>query len=433
MRLRLLLVPVSFAAVLSLMPSVSARSTDARLAALAPAVRKNLEQAIIPFWYPQSIDREHGGFVLAFDRTGQPTGRPAKMIVSQARMVWTFARLARLGYRPSEMLPAATQGFRFLADRMWDRELGGFYWEVDATGETVTDPEKYMYGQSFALYALSEYYRATHDQAALDLATRTFDLIVQHGRDEQFGGYFEYRARDWSAPGVPHPSHIGGPVGAKLMNTHLHLLEAFAEYYRATRSTRARDRLLELIAIESNSVVRKRLTACTDQYTRDWTPILEGSSARVSYGHDLENIWLLADAVDTAGESNHLYLDLYKSLYAYSRRFGFDDVKGGVFYNGAFRKKADKLEKVWWVQAEALVSALTMYGLTRDEAYAADFEHVWSWVNTHQTDWTHGEWHNEVLPDGTPRGDKASAWKEAYHQTRGVLEVLDRLERLSRD
>jgi mannobiose 2-epimerase len=347
-------------------------------------------------------------------------------------MVWTFARLARSGYRRSEMLPAATQGFRFLADHMWDRELGGFYWEVDTTGETVTDPEKYMYGQSFALYALAEYYRASHDQAALDLATRTFDLIVQHGRDEQFGGYFEYRARDWSTPAVPHPSHIGGPVGAKLMNTHLHLLEAFAEYYRASRSARARDRLLELIAIESNSVVRKRLTACTDQYTREWTPILEGSSARVSYGHDLENIWLLADAVETAGESNHLYLDLYKSLYAYSRRFGFDDGKGGIFYNGAFRKRADKLEKVWWVQAEALVSALTMYGLTRDEAYAADFERVWSWVNTQQTDWTHGDWHNELLPDGTPRGDKASAWKEAYHQTRGLIETLSRLDALAK-
>ena len=65
MRPRTLLVPIVFAAILSVMPSVSARSTDARLAALAPAVRKNLEQAIIPFWYPQSIHREHGGYVLA--------------------------------------------------------------------------------------------------------------------------------------------------------------------------------------------------------------------------------------------------------------------------------------------------------------------------------------------------------------------------------
>lgn len=426
------LVPTVCAAILCMTPSVSARSADQRLAALAPAVRKNLEEAVIPFWYPRSIDSEHGGYVLAFDPSGQPTGRPPKMIVSQARMVWTFARLARSGYKPTEMLAAATQGFRFLADHMWDRELGGFYWEVDATGGTVTDPEKYMYGESFALYALSEYYHASGDQAALDLATRTFDLIVQHGRDEQFGGYYEYRARDWTAPAVPHPSHIGGPVGAKLMNTHLHLLEAFAEYYRVSRSSKARDRVLELIAVESNSVVRKRLTACTDQYTREWDPILDGAAARVSYGHDLENIWLLADAVETVGESNHLYLDLYKSLYAYSRRYGFDDAHGGIFYSGPFRKRADKLEKVWWVQAEALVSSLTMYSLTRDESYAVDFERVWSWVHTHQTDWAHGEWHNEILPDGTSRGDKASAWKEAYHETRGLLETIARLERLAK-
>ena len=343
MRPQALLVPIVLAATLSAMPPVSARSTDARLAALAPAVRKNLEQAIIPFWYPQSIDREHGGYILAASiRSGQPTGRPAKMIVSQARMVWTFARLARSGYKPSEMLPAATQGFRFLADHMWDRELGGFYWEVDATGETVTDPEKYMYGESFALYALSEYYRAPAairrrwiSRPARSISSCSTD------RDEQFGGYYEYFARATGpAPAVPHPSHIGGPVGAKLMNTHLHLLEAFAEYYRASRSARCarsaaradrdREQLRRPQAAHGvHGSIHARLDADSRRPIRarrrtDTTSRTSGCSPTRSRRWE---------------SPNHLYLDLYKSLYAYSRRYGFDEAKGGIFYSGAFRKK----------------------------------------------------------------------------------------------
>ena len=44
---------------------------------------------------------------------------------------------------PAEMKEAATQGFRFLEERMWDGEQGGFYWEVDPAGTRVTDDGKY--------------------------------------------------------------------------------------------------------------------------------------------------------------------------------------------------------------------------------------------------------------------------------------------------
>jgi mannobiose 2-epimerase len=398
--------------------------------ALAPEIRTNLEQAVVGFWYPRSIDAAHGGYILAFDDAGAPAGSPHKMIVSQARMVWFFARLARSGHRAPEMKAAAAQGFRFLRDRMWDADHGGFYWEVDAAGTRVTDPAKSLYGQSFGLYALSEYHRATGDEQALALATRLFDLIVRHGRDPVHGGYFEQCTRAWDRPPEGTKSHIGGPADAKLMNTHLHLLEAFAEYYRASGRAEARERLHELITIETNAVVRKRLTACTDQYRRDWTPILEGRGARVSYGHDLENIWLVADAVETVGQSNGPLVDLYRRLFAYSRRYGFDRVRGGVYSTGRFRRRADEREKVWWVQAETLVSALTMYRLTGAKEYAGAFERTWRWVQTRQTDWKGGDWHNEVRPDGTPTGPKASQWKEAYHQGRALILCLEMIESL---
>ena len=414
----LLLVPVSN------LTSLSAQDATASLRATLPSLQKNLDEAVVRFWYPRVIDRTHGGYRVAFDANGAPTPDGSKMIVTQARMLWLFARLARSGYRVPEMRDAAAHGYQFLVNRMWDRQHGGYLWEVDETGTRVADGTKVTYGEAFALYALSEYARATGDTGALTRATELFELIDTRAHDGTYGGYFELFDRDWSPAPAGKASPIGGAPGAKLMNTHLHLLEAVAEYYRASRSAKALERLHELIAIQGSAVVRKELTACTDEYRRDWTPILEGTGARVSYGHDIENIWLLADAVQTVGQSNAPWLDLYRRLFDYSKRHGYDTAHGGFFHRGRFNEDAGERQKIWWVQAEGLMSALTMYRLTREPEYAQVFEGTLRWVSTRQTDWTNGEWFAEVRPDGSTAGVKGDRWKEGYHNGRALIESI---------
>jgi mannobiose 2-epimerase len=188
--------------------------------------------------------------------------------------------------------------------------------------------------------------------------------------------------------------------------------------------------LLDLITIESSAVVRKGLVASTDKYDRDWKPRLEGNYARVSYGHDLENIWLLMDACDAVGIPNSPLLDLYKDLFAYALKYGYDEQNGGFYDGGAFHKPADQRNKTWWVEAEALVSALRMYRMTRDPIYRAVFEKTWDFVYNRQVDWKHGEWHATVTPDGQGRGDKAHIWKAGYHNGRAMIECLEILKAL---
>ena len=131
---------------------------------------------MIAFWYPKSIDREDGGYLIDFDAHGAFKGEGPKMIVTQARMLWLSSRLIREGRGGDQMREAARQGYRFLMDHMWDQEHGGFYWEVDRAGRRVVAPHKHLYGQAFGLYALSEYARATGDAQALADARRLFDL-----------------------------------------------------------------------------------------------------------------------------------------------------------------------------------------------------------------------------------------------------------------
>jgi mannobiose 2-epimerase len=210
----------------------------------------------------------------------------------------------------------------------------------------------------------------------------------------------------------------------KLMNTHLHLLEAMTTYYRASKSPVARDRLIELINIETNAVVRKDIGACTDKYSRDWTPRLEGNFARVSYGHDIENVWLVIDALETIGMPSHPFVDLFKSLWDYSLKYGYDAENGGLWYTGAFNKPADERRKDWWVQAEAIVSAVYMYKYTKDAKYLDVFRKTYDFIDRYMTDWEVGEWHPAVTAENKASGGKANIWKAGYHNGRAMIECV---------
>lgn len=407
--------------------SVSAQDRAAIAREYIPKLERNLTENIAQFWFTRSLDKTQGGYTINFGPTGEPNGKSTKMIVTQARTVWLFSRLARAGYRHNEYLAAADHGFRFLKEKMWDAKNGGFYWEVDATGHQKLKPKKHLYGQAFALYALSEYFLASQRKEALDLAVRFFNLLEARAHDKTFGGYLEYFNEDWTAPPAAENGYMGVPHTMKLMNTHLHLLEAMTTFYRASRLPLARERLLELIAIESNAVVRKELTGCTDKYDRDWRPRLEGEWARISYGHDLENIWLLIDACEAAQVSTYPLTDLYRALFDYSLRYGWDADKGGFYDSGRFNQPADRRSKIWWVEAEAIVSALYLHRLTGDPQYLTVFTKTYDFIEREQTDWRHGEWHAVITPAGRAEGDKAQIWKAGYHNGRAMIECLSLL------
>jgi mannobiose 2-epimerase len=60
-------------------------------------------------------------------------------------------------------------------------------WKVRRDGSRLDDG-KITYGQSFAIYALAEYYLATSDRRALDYASQTFDLLQKYAADTQWEG-----------------------------------------------------------------------------------------------------------------------------------------------------------------------------------------------------------------------------------------------------
>lgn len=401
------------------------------LDAYIPRLEKALYENANPFWFPRCLDREQGGYAINHNAQGLPNGRSSKMIVTQARMVWYFSRMVRAGMtKPAtkaQVTEAAEHGLRFLRTKMWDQKHGGYYWEVERDGTPRRD-QKHLYGQSFALYALSEMAIALRSREALAAATELFHLLEKRSHDAQNGGYVECFEADWTETPEAKPGPMG-PSRLKLMNTHLHLMEAMTTFYQASMLPMARERLLELMTIESNTVVRKDIAACADKYTRDWRRLTEGDYARVSYGHDLENVWLLMEAAKAAGVSDAPLHDLYKVNWAYCLKHGWDAAQGAFCDSGLPGQAADRRQKVWWVQAEVLVSALKMYRLTGEAQYREVFEKTWAFVESKLIDWKTGEWHSEVTADGQPRGEKAQMWKAGYHNGRALVECLAELRR----
>jgi mannobiose 2-epimerase len=82
---------------------------------------------------------------------------------------------------------------------------------------------------------------------------------------------------------------------------------------------------------------------------------------------------------------------------------------------------------VWWVQAEVLIGALVLYRLTGDERYADLYLQTLDWIGSKHVDWSGGDWHAFVHPNGTIDGDKAGLWKSPYHNGRAMLMCLELL------
>src|SRR6476619_8385270 len=66
-----------------------------KLDSIAQQMRYAAKQGLIDVYYPRDIDTVYGGYLSTFTYDFQPTGDQDKMIVTQARHVWSTAKAAQ--------------------------------------------------------------------------------------------------------------------------------------------------------------------------------------------------------------------------------------------------------------------------------------------------------------------------------------------------
>ena len=265
---------------------------DNKIAVIDPQDRylRHLTDGIMAFWIKHGLDLRNGGFYGGLDRKGNPLSSLPKGLVQHARFLWSFSAAYRLDPQPAYH-DMADRSFNFLQERFYDPARLGWYYLVSAEGLPL-NKQKHLYGQSFAIYGLSEYFLAFGNEEALGLALETFGVIDKFGHDSQWRGYRESFSEKWS-PIPQHPDY-GVSGDQRTMNTHLHLLESFTNLYRASKDATVKNRLEELIDLCANTIADPKRGCAFQFFEHDWTPL----PSPVSYGHDIELSWLLTEAGD---------------------------------------------------------------------------------------------------------------------------------------
>ena len=408
--------------------------------AVAVQTQDNLQTQVLAKWFPAAVNREQGGFDQNFSYDWTKLPGTERSIVYQSRLTWTAAQAAlRLPREEFIYRDYARHGIEALSKTMWDAQMGGFYWQVDK-GVADRNGEKHVYGNSFAIYALSAAYKATKDPDALRLAQQDFWWLEKHAHDSKNKGYFEALKRDGTpilAPVSPDQmsDFIGMRYGYKSMNTHIHLLEAYGALYEIWPEPQLKTRLNELFDLVRD-VIYVEPGALNQFYTLNWRPV----PGEDSYGHDIETAYLLTEAAHILGRDNDPKAKrAARMLVDHTLDVAFDNERGGIANDGGVFGGIQNSDKVWWSQAEALNALLLMHGLygvgpKADSRYWLAFLKQWNFIRQYQIDPINGGWFPYVKADGTPppmTQVKSDRWTESYHQGRALMNVTETLKMLA--
>ena len=166
---------------------------------IAAYIEISLKTEVLDIWYPRCIDMKYGGYLCDFSYNWEENGSQDKMIVTQARQLWTTSESA-MNYKEKKYGQLAANGFKFLNEKMWDPENGGFFERLNRKGKVKNEGSKTAYGNAFAIYGLTSYFKLSRDSSALNLAKKTFLWLEKYSHDSEYKGYYNNLNRNGSLP-----------------------------------------------------------------------------------------------------------------------------------------------------------------------------------------------------------------------------------------
>jgi mannobiose 2-epimerase len=393
---------------------------------------------ILDWWQEHGVDTAGDGFHGAADLDGNPVPDAHRSCVLNARILWTFAAAAnRTGDEAHRKI--ARRAFRVITEKFTDHEFGGFFMEL-TPDNTVANDIKHTYAQAFGMYALSKYYELAPSPGLLKTIQSTYSLLEEKTRDRKHPGYVEAFTRDWQPLEENRMADNDEP---RSMNTHLHVLEAYAALYKVWQDEEVKDRLAGLLRLFIQKIIREdgHLGIFFDEEFNE----TDSSRGICSFGHDIEASWLLLEAAEILGDEG-----IITEMQAISvkmanavERVGVDK-DGGLFLESVRFGSHVRTNKHWWLQAENLVGFMNAFELTGERKYWETVKLTWDFIDKHVIDHERGEWYTKVNRLGIPflvepeddpspyyRNDwKIDPWKCPYHNGRAMMELADRITRI---
>ncbi len=404
-----------FVIILALLaPAVLPAQTRSQIENLSQSIEENLTGNILPFWMDYSVDPA-GGFYGTVMNDGSAV-ESDKGAILNARILWTFSRAYRI-YGLPEYKELADRAAEYFKAHFIDKRYGGVFWNVDKDGN-MSDGTKQTYANAFAVYGLSEHFRATGDVSSLEAAKEIYYTLEKRTHDTSRKGYYEVFDRDWS-----HTDVVGVDEhenATKTMNTHIHLMEGFTNLYFAWPDPGLKKNILELIDIMQTRLydpdTKHLILYCDD----DWNVV--GTDA--SYGHDIETSWLLCESAEAVGD---------EALIAAIRKQAIEMVDvalaEGLTPEGAMKYEASRKKLQWWCECETVIGCINAWQITGQKKYFDAAVKNWDFTLRYFVDSKVGGWFKDLdenyIPDMT--SPKVSMWNCPYHNSRMAYEIMARL------
>lgn len=356
----------------------------------------------VPFWFPRSVDTEHGGYLFMRDRDGSLIDDD-KAVWIQGRAAWLLSTLY-LTVEPKEAwLSAAKSGIDFLNQHCFDTD-GRMFFHVTRDGKPIRK-RRYFFSETFAIIANAAYAKASGDEAAAAKARELFGKCIEYAT---VPGLLPAKFTD-----VRPSKEIGVPM--IMMNTAQQLRDTIGD-------PRCDEMISTWIEEIKNNFVKHDIRCVMEQVAPDGSIIDHVDGRTLNPGHAIEGAWfILHEARHRNNDPALIQLGCQMLDYMWER--GWDEANGGIMYfKDVYNKPVQEYwqdMKFWWPHNETIIATLLAYMLTGDEKYARWHQQVHQYSYEKFHDKEHGEWFGYLHKDGTlAQTAKGNLFKGPFHLPR---------------
>lgn len=385
----------------------------------AESYKKDLTENIMPFWMKYGLDRENGGVYTCVNRDGS--------LMDTTKSVWfqgRFAFICSFAYnnveKNQEWLDAAKSTLEFIEKHCFD-EQGHMYFSVTADGKPLRK-RRYVFSETFAAIAMSEYALATGDQHWAKRAIQVFE-------DTQ---------RFLATPGFL-PAKFEADVKLQGHSIVMILINVGSCIRKVVDDPKLTQQIDESIEKLKKYFIHPEFKCLLETVGENGEFIDTNMTRTINPGHCIETSWFIMEEAKLRGWDKPMF-DMALQVFDWSWDWGWDKQYGGIinFRDCKNLPSQDYSQdmKFWWPQCETIIASLYAYLGTGDEKYLYRHERISEWTYAHFPDAEYGEWYGYLHRDGTvAQPAKGNLYKGPFHIPRMMIkgymlcqEILKKLE-----
>ena len=283
------------------------------------------------------------------------------------------------------------------------------YFEVTEDGVGLRK-RRYVFSESFAAIAMSEYALASGD---MSYARKALDLFKRMQRFLGEPGFLPAKYE-------PVVQTQGHSITMILVNTAACIRKVIADPCLDEQIDRSIEALRKYFMHPEYKCLLE--TVGPDG---EFIDTLNGRT--INPGHCIETAWFLLEESKHRGWDSDL-TDMALTIFDWSWDWGWDEEFGGLLNfrdcKGFPNQDYSQDMKFWWPHCEAIICTLYAYEATGDEKYLELHRRVSDWTYAHFPDEVCGEWYGYLHRDGTPAHHaKGNLFKGPFHVPRMMVQA----------